>query len=319
MSIKMIAISLVVLVAIAGAVAAVPLGGGSDGQSQRSPLPDHDYDDSWVADFPDTIAGQNVRHIHTPKNRACVSAPLILLQTPKASMEGFLADPPDISSLKAAIEDVPGAPSEFNLSFSPAAIDREADAAKDATWNAARAEKGCLPALVDAEDDDSSVRNRGFAHFQNTTSAGSTEYNAQTVKIRTPSATGTNQGSGEHNFAAALNNVKTNTNFFMQDGILIWDTEQQIVWAEARPGQSPDSNEYSLVPYLANTLYQFSITRTGGEWFMCAGNDQNISQYECIESDDATGTSIRGDRRGTGFSSKPVTPTTIGILDSPPQ
>ena len=72
------------------------------------------------------------------------------------------------------------------------------------------------------------------------------------------------------------------------------------MWAEARLGQSPDSNEYSLVPYLANTLYQFSITRTGGEWFMCAGNDQNISQYECIESDEATGTSIRGDRRGTG-------------------
>ena len=72
MPIKTIVLSLVVLIAIAGAVAAVPLGGGSGGQSQRSPLLDHDYDDSWVADFPDTMAGHNVRHIHTPKNRACV-------------------------------------------------------------------------------------------------------------------------------------------------------------------------------------------------------------------------------------------------------
>ena len=46
----------------------------------------------------------------------------------------------------------------------------------------------------------------------------------------------------------------------------------------------------ALVRY-ANTLYQFSITLTNGSWYMCAGNDQNISdEYECIKSDDAAGT-----------------------------
>ena len=34
---------------------------------------------------------------------------------------------------------------------------------------------------------------------------------------------------------------------------------------------------------------------------MCAGNDQNISdEYECIKSDDAAGTYIRGNTRSTG-------------------
>ena len=104
MPIKTIVLSLVVLIAIAGAVAAVPLGGGSGGQSENSPVLDRDYDDSWVTDFPDTIGGHNVHHIHTPKNRACVPVPLILLQTPRASMEEFLADPPDVGAMKAAIQ-----------------------------------------------------------------------------------------------------------------------------------------------------------------------------------------------------------------------
>ena len=98
MPIKMIVLSLVVLIAIAGAVAAVPLGGGSGGQSENKAPLDHDYDDGWVADVPDTISGHNVRHIHTPKNRACVPEPLILLQTTKTSMEEFLADPPDVGA-----------------------------------------------------------------------------------------------------------------------------------------------------------------------------------------------------------------------------
>lgn len=299
MPIKMIVLSLVVLIAIAGAVAAVPLGGGSGGQSENKAPLDHDYDDGWVADVPDTISGHNVRHIHTPKNRACVPEPLILLQTTKTSMEEFLADPPDVGAVNAAIKAISGAPSEFNLSFSPGAINREADAAKDAVWNTEREERGCLPALADREIDDSSAPERGFAHFQNTTPHGHTDYTAQTVKIRTPSATGSNQGSGVDNFAAALNNVKTNTNYFMQDGILMKDTDKKIVWAEANP--TPYAREYSSVPYYANTLYQFSITLTNGSWYMCAGNDQNISdEYECIKSDDAAGTYIRGNTRSTG-------------------
>ena len=186
MPIKMIVLSLVVLIAIAGAVAAVPLGGGSGDQSENSSVLNRDYNDSWVEDFPETIGDHNVRHIHTPKNRACVPVPLILLQTPKASIEEFLADPPDVGAVNAAIKAISGAPSEFNLSFSPGAINREADAAKDAVWNTEREERGCLPALADREIDDSSAPERGFAHFQNTTPHGHTDYTAQTVKIRTP-------------------------------------------------------------------------------------------------------------------------------------
>ena len=135
MPIKMIVLSLVVLIAIAGAVAAVPLGGGSGGQSENNSLLDRDYDDSWVTDFPDTVDGHNVRYINTPKDRACISEPVVYLQTPRASLDEYLSNPPDISSLKAAIQAVPGVPTGVTLSFSPGPIDREAAAAEDAIWN----------------------------------------------------------------------------------------------------------------------------------------------------------------------------------------
>ena len=63
MSITKIVLSLVVVLAIAGAVAAVPLGGGSENDS----VLDRDYDDSWVADFPETIGGFNVGVGHQHK------------------------------------------------------------------------------------------------------------------------------------------------------------------------------------------------------------------------------------------------------------
>ena len=159
-------------------------------------------------------------------------------------------------------------------------------------WDKERSEKGCLPILADSEDDDSGIPERGFAIFQNTDAESDTNNNGQGVKIRTPSTTGSNQVSGPGNFAAALNNVRTNNphRYFMQNGILMSDADNQIVWTEDHPDLR--TRKYRKVPYLANTLYQFAISRSGGSWQLCAGNDENIEQYECMISDHATGTSL---------------------------
>ena len=93
---------------------------------QDSPVIDVDYDDSWVADFPDVIGGYRVGLITTPKSVACTSEPEILLQALQESMDEFLSTPPDLASLRAAIRSVPGVPSHFTLGFvGPAPIDEE--------------------------------------------------------------------------------------------------------------------------------------------------------------------------------------------------
>ena len=93
---------------------------------QDSPVIDVDYDDSWVADFPDVIGGYRVIRITTPKSVACTSEPLISLQAVQESMDEFLSTPLDLASLRAAIRSVPGVPSHLTLSFvGPAPIDEE--------------------------------------------------------------------------------------------------------------------------------------------------------------------------------------------------
>lgn len=104
---------------------------------------DADYDDSWVANIPDVVGGYRVLYIDTPKSIACSSTPLIGLQTPRASLDEFLADAPAINALDAALESLPGVPSDVTLSFSPGPIDKEMKAADDAKWNANRIRKGC--------------------------------------------------------------------------------------------------------------------------------------------------------------------------------
>ena len=110
---------------------------------QDSPVIDVDYDDSWVADFPDVIGGYRVVLITTPKSVACSPDPVISLQAPQESMDEFLSTPLDLASLRAAIRSVPGVPSHFTLSFvGPAPIDEEEVQAGIRKWNEANVSRG---------------------------------------------------------------------------------------------------------------------------------------------------------------------------------
>ena len=113
--------------------------------SQDRPVLDEDYDDSWVADFPEVIGGYRVISIGTPKTVACSSTPLITLHATQESMEEFLSAPLDLPSLKAAIRSVPGVPSDFTLSFAGSPIGEEERAANLRSWNEAHvARGGCI-------------------------------------------------------------------------------------------------------------------------------------------------------------------------------
>ena len=117
---------------------------GASPTSER-PVLDEDYDDSWVADFPEVIGGYRVTGIGTPKTVACSSTPLITLHTTQESMEEFLSAPLDLVSLREAIRSVPGVPSDFTLSFAGSPIGEEERAANLRSWNEANvARGGCI-------------------------------------------------------------------------------------------------------------------------------------------------------------------------------
>ena len=254
------------------------------------PVLDSDYDDEWLADFPEAIGSFNVGYINTPKDRACSSAPIIYLQIPGVSLDEFLSNPPDITSLRTAIQSVHGAPSKVTLSFSPSLVDSEAFAVEDAAWNRERMENGCPEPLVDIEAGDNGSRTRAYAVFQNTAAGNYTNGNAQFVRIQTPSGFGTSQ----NRWSVALNNVVTDDDYFMQHGIQFKEGQPRIVWTEDHEGLEPQ--EYRLVPYVADAWYQFRIIYLSGVWFMCAGNDANIdTEYECEQSGHATGTHLKLD------------------------
>ncbi len=303
-NIGLLVVVLASMMAFSGAAYAIgPGGDGPDGEGvgpvgnvgapSQNPEVDPDYDDLWTTDFPQTIGGFNVGYVNTPKDRACISIPIIYLQAPQASLEEFLASQHDISSLNAAIQSVPGVPAEVRLSFSPGLIDRETAAAEDAIWNRERSENGCLPIMADMEDPNSGTPDRGFAIFQNTDAGGNTHDHGHSVKIRSPSGIGT----GQDLWSSALINVLTDTDHFLQSGMIMREGlgQSRMIWAESDGVQPPGSHPFKKVPYLAGSLYQFQIIYSGGSWMMCAGIDQNIAKYQCMTSVLATGTHLKRD------------------------
>ncbi len=101
------------------------------------------YDDSWVENVPDVIGGFRVIHVSTPKSRACLYRPIVLLQSEQPTLEEYLATPLDVSALRAEIASIPGAPSNIRLSFGSGAVDGEMVAAREADWNRSRMERSC--------------------------------------------------------------------------------------------------------------------------------------------------------------------------------
>ncbi len=269
------------------------LGPGEDAQvdetQDREPVFEPGYDDSWTEDFPQVVDGYNVRYINTPKSMACLNTPMVSLQSTHPTLEEFLADPPDMTSLNSALNSLPDIPSNVLISFSPKPVDVEASAEWETDWNLKRLKGGCLEPLADIEKIDRNV-SRGYAVFQNTDAGDYTDDHGQSVKITSPS----DFGDDQVNWSAALNNVATNTDYFLQAGMVFDETEPIVAWTDETRGLNPV--RYQSVGYSASTRYQFQITYWDSVWQMCAGNDEDIeNEYECVLSRDATGTHLKED------------------------
>ena len=101
---------------------------------------DPDYDDGWVANVPEVIAGYKVISIVTPKNRACTAEPLLLLHAPPGYVSGTLDE------IFNTMESIPEMPSNIRLSMSYTGAKPEQRAASQQRlkeWNEARIRHGC--------------------------------------------------------------------------------------------------------------------------------------------------------------------------------
>ena len=115
------------------------------------PVLDLDYDDSWVANVPESIGGYRVLTVDTPKSEACSDEPLITFHATQKSLDEFLAAPLDIPSLRAAVLAISGVPSDIGLSFAAARLDETGVRIDKEEWEARRKSRneniariGCL-------------------------------------------------------------------------------------------------------------------------------------------------------------------------------
>ena len=302
---KKMLLSLLIVVAIAMSITFATTGVFADGDGTGNeeptgtpavPVIDEDYDDGWVAGFPDTIAGYTVGHITTPKSRACSSLPMIYLRSTQSTLDEFLNNAPDINSLDEQVKSLSQSPSAVRWSFSPEAIDSTTAAARDAAWNTERAQHGCPPPWDDTEEGDDDDATRGWAIFQNTDAGDYTDDNAQSVRIQSPATIGTSQVY----FSAALNNVVTHiynngSAYGLQTGMQFDPGDvhggTMIGWADSSRNLTPE--EFTEVPYEANHWYYFTNSYTNSVWWMCAGDDDDLDElYQCVSSSNAPGTHL---------------------------
>ena len=287
---------LIVLIGVLLTMAAAPVGiltlnlymdASADETTQQQAVFNDDYNDDWVEDFPKTIEGFRVARINTPKNLACSSRPEFTLHVSQATLDEFLASPPDAASLKDSIESSPGSPQEFTISFAPDFVGRATIEANISAWNEQRGQKGCPMSWTDIQEDDSGIA-RGWAIFQNKNADDYTDDNAQGVRIITPTQIGNNQNLG----SAAINNVLTNTDYFLQGGMQLQVGSTFIGWTDDAEDLYPQP--FTGVPYHADTQYQFSNTYTNSVWWICAGNDEDLdNEYQCVYRPAATGTHLK--------------------------
>ena len=134
--------------------ATLPTAAPSSGSESNRPEPadttypkpylDLDYEDSWVADVPESIGGHRVIRVETLKSRTCSRGPIITLHAPQKSMDEFLSTSPDMRSLRIAIQSIPGVPVDFQLSFAGKPRDEEEYAESRSRSNESMISSGCI-------------------------------------------------------------------------------------------------------------------------------------------------------------------------------
>jgi hypothetical protein len=125
----------------------------------------------------------------------------------------------------------------------------------------------------------------GYVIFEDIDAVGLSNDTAQSVILGGP----TTLGSG----AALLNNVKTNSSYFLQNGFIFTGGTGFISWTSDSEGLIPQIYDTEVIDYDGTHEYWFTITYTAGTWFLCA-LDTATSDYTCQPEVNATGTTLAG-------------------------
>lgn len=122
----------------------------------------------------------------------------------------------------------------------------------------------------------------GYALFEDTDAGSYTDDNAQAVDMYAPSSIGANQNA----YSLFMNNVRTVTGYFLQNGFVFNQGAGRVVWASTATNYA--LRDYNI-PYRGGRSYWFTIANTNNRWFMCGRDNQDPGTYQCIEDRSATG------------------------------
>ncbi len=138
----------------------------------------------------------------------------------------------------------------------------------------------------------------GLALFENTNAGLYIDDNAQAVRMKTTTDYFKESPRFQDNYSAILNNVATNTGFFLQAGIFYHKQPEQIyvrppelVWSTSF--QNFEAQAFDLQYWTGHTFW-FTVTYTNGLWWMCVADldRQHGTAYVCEDEAAATGTHL---------------------------
>jgi hypothetical protein len=91
----------------------------------------------------------------------------------------------------------------------------------------------------------------------------------------------------DNDTSAFLNNVKTSTGYFIQNGFWFDGTTGLVIWTSDYWWNYPQPIDD--IPYVADHDYQFIISAGVGGWWVYQYDTSDINTYRCIFDDQADG------------------------------
>lgn len=240
--------------------------------------------------IPGEIAGYRVLATYNSEDVACrrPNVTQIILQATQPTVEAFLAEVNSAAVLEA-LRQIPSS-RIFRVEFVGPSAGQARTLDGLQRWNEVHQGRPCmrLSPLSEGSSGDELTRSspsNGYVVFENVDAGSYSNDNAQSVFLGGP----TTIGSG----AALLNNVKTNSGYFLQNGFIFTGGTGFIAWTSDSEGLDPVIYDTNEIDYDGTHEYWFTITYTSNVWQLCA-QDMTTSDYSCVLEYDATGTTLAG-------------------------
>lgn len=167
----------------------------------------------------------------------------------------------------------------------------------NADWNSVRERSGCrklnpLATYNPGDEIQIAAGQAGRAVFENVDAgsypSGGNSDNAQSVYLTAPTSIDNN-----NTLSVVLNNVYTDENYLLQNGLQFIGTTGQVVWTSESQEYYPQIIED--VPYVAGHQYWFVISYGFEVWQLCQYDIADINTYTCIFDNDGRGNNLKYD------------------------